>query len=453
VTHRPAVALAASSVGFALVLLDTTVVNVALPTIRDDLGASASGLQWIVNGYTLVLASLLLSAGALADRLGARRLMLAGTAIFAVASAAAALAPSTGALVAAQVLLGTGAAALVPASLALLTNAYPDPVARARAVGVWAAASASAFAAGPVLAGLLIDGIGWRAIFAINLPFAIAVAGLVLRGVAETPRTAARGLDVAGQLLAVATLASLTFALIESRPLGWGAPVVLVALGASLAAGAAFVAVEHRGRAPMLPLGLFASRAFSTSTTAGLLVSFAIYGQLFVLSLYLQEVRGLTALGTGLAFIPQPIVFALAGIPAGRAVARFGPRVPLAAGGTLAAAGAVVLASVGAGTPYAVILASLVLFGLGAGITIPALTSAVVSSVPGPQVGVASAALNASRQTGGVLGVALLGGLVTGGDVVGGMHTALLACAVALAGAAVLGARITARPRLRLATA
>jgi MFS transporter, DHA2 family, methylenomycin A resistance protein len=226
-----------------------------------------------------------------------------------------------------------------------------------------------------------------------------------------------------------------------------------VALGASLAAGAAFVAVEHRGRAPMLPLGLFASRAFSTSTTAGLLVSFAIYGQLFVLSLYLQEVRGLSALGTGLAFIPQPIVFALAGIPAGRAVARFGPRVPLAAGGALAAAGAVVLSSVGAGTPYAVILASLVLFGLGAGITIPALTSAVVSSVPGPQVGVASAALNASRQTGGVLGVALLGGLVTGGDVVGGMHTALLACAVALAGAAVLGARITARPRLRLATA
>lgn len=452
-THRPAVALAASSLGFALVLLDTAVVSVALPAIRDDLGASATGLQWVVNGYTLVLASLLLSAGALADRLGARRLMLAGTLIFAVASSAAAMAPTTGALVAAQVLLGTGAAALVPASLALLTAAYPEPSARARAVGVWAAASASAFAAAPVLAGLLIEAVGWRAIFAVNLPFAILVAGLVLRGVAETTRTPARGLDVAGQLLAVTALAAVTFALIQSRPLGWASPSVLAGLVVALAAGAAFVAVEHRGRAPMLPLSLFASRAFSTSTVAGLLVSFAIYSQLFILSLFLQEVRNLSALETGLAFIPQPIVFALAGIPAGRLIARVGPRIPLALGGALAAAGALVLASVGAETPYGVILASLILFGLGAGITIPALTTAVVSSVPPLQVGVASAALNASRQTGGVLGVALLGGLATGGDVVGGMHTALNVCAVALAGVAILGARITVRPRARVATA
>jgi DHA2 family methylenomycin A resistance protein-like MFS transporter len=452
-THRPAIALAASSLAFSLVLLDTTVVNVALPAIRDDLDASLTGLQWIVNGYTLVLASLLLSAGALADRLGARRMVLGGVTLFSVASAAAAVAPSLAALVAAQVALGIGAAALIPASLSLLTHAYPDPIRRARAVGVWASTSASAFAAGPVLAGLLIDVAGWRAMFAINLPFALVVAVLVLRGVDETPRTARRGLDVPGQVTAVLALAALTFALIESGSLGWGSPVVVGALVVAVASTLAFVAVERRSAAPMLPLSLFASRAFSASAAAGALVSFAVYGQLFFLSLYLQEVRGLSALETGFAFLPQPAVFALAGLPAGRIVARVGPRLPLAVGGALAATGTLVLLTIGADTPYGVLVAGLVLFGAGAGTAIPALTSAVVSDVPAAQVGVASAALNTSRQTGGVLGVAILGGLVSGTDFLGGMHVALVACAVALLGVALLGAGLTERRAGAVATA
>jgi DHA2 family methylenomycin A resistance protein-like MFS transporter len=452
-TRRPAIALTASSLAFSLVLLDTTVVNVALPAIRDDLHAGLTGLQWIVNGYTLVLASLLLSAGALADRLGARRMVLGGVTVFSVASAAAAVAPSLAALVAAQVALGIGAAALIPASLSLLTHAYPDPIRRARAVGVWASTSASAFAAGPVLAGLLIDVAGWRAMFAINLPFALVVAVLVLRGVDETPRTAQRGLDIPGQVTAVLALAALTFALIESGSLGWGSPVVVGALVVAVASALAFVAVERRSAAPMLPLSLFASRAFSASAAAGALVSFAVYGQLFFLSLYLQEVRGLSALETGFAFLPQPAVFALAGLPAGRIVARVGPRLPLAVGGALAATGTLVLLTIGADTPYGVLVAGLVLFGAGAGTAIPALTSAVVSDVPAAQVGVASAALNTSRQTGGVLGVAILGGLVSGTDFLGGMHVALVACAVALLGVALLGAGLTERRAGAVATA
>jgi DHA2 family methylenomycin A resistance protein-like MFS transporter len=449
--RRPAVALTASSLAFSLVLLDTTVVNVALPAIRDDLHAGVTSLQWIVNGYTLVLASLLLTAGALSDRLGSRRLMLGGVAVFAVASAGAALAPSVSTLVAAQVVLGLGAATLIPASLALLTHAYPEPARRARAVGIWASTSAAAFAAGPVVAGLLIDVVSWRAMFAINLPFAVAVAVLVLT-VEETPRRASRGLDVPGQVTAVLALASLTFALIESRSLGWGSPAVVGALAVSIAAGLTFVAVEHRSATPMLPLSLFRSPTFSASAAAGALVSFAVYAQLFFLSLYLQEVRGLSALETGFSFLPQPVVFALAGLPAGRLVARIGPRLPLAAGGAIAAAGSLVLLTTGADTPYGLMVVGLVLFGAGAGTAIPALTSAVVSTVPAAQVGVASAALNASRQMGGVLGVAVLGGLVTGGRFLEGMHVALAVCAAALIAVALLGARHV-EGRLRLAAA
>lgn len=441
-TRRPAVALVASSLAFSLVLLDATVVNVALPEIREDLGAGVTELQWVVNAYTLALASLLLSAGALADRFGGRRMALAGASLFTVASAVAAAAPTVAALVGAQLLLGVGAAALVPASLAILTRAYPEPARRARAVGVWAASSAAAFAAGPVLAGLLIEAVGWRAIFAVNLPFAAAVLLLVSRGVAPAPGARGRGLDLAGQATAIVALAALTLALIESGDVGWGSPLVAAALAVALAAGTAFVAVERRAAAPILPLTLFRERAFTASTVAGLTVSFALYAELFLVSLYLQDVRGLSALETGLAFLPQPILFALAGLPAGRLVARHGPRLPLAAGGATAAAGALVLVGAGATTPYALLVLGMALFGAGAGAVIPAITTAVVAAVPAAQVGVASAALNASRQTGGVLGVAVLGGLVADGAFLAGMHLALLVAAVALLGAALLGARL-----------
>lgn len=446
---RPALALAVAALAYALVLLDTSLVNVGLSDIRDDLGASVTALQWVVNGYALALASLLLSAGALTDRIGARRMLIAATSLFAIGAAAAALAPTTAALVAAQVLLGTAAAGLVPASLALLTHNYPDPIRRARALGVWAAISATSFAAGPVLGGLLVDTAGWRLMFAINLPFALAVLVLLSR-VGETARARARSLDLPGQATAIVALGALTFAIVESRSLGWTSVAVLAALGLALAAGAAFVATERRGAAPMLPLSMLRSRRFSSAATAGLLINFAVFGQFFLFSLYFLDVRHLSALETGLAFLPQPLLLALAGVPAGRLVARKGPRVPLVAGGVLATLGALVLLTVQPDTPYLQIVLGLMLFGAGAGGVIPAVTAAAVSSVPSPQVGVAAAALNASRQMGGVLGVAVLGGMAVGrGDaLLDGTHTALVIAAVALAAVALLGA-VGMAPRRR----
>jgi DHA2 family methylenomycin A resistance protein-like MFS transporter len=437
---RPALALAVAALAYALVLLDTSLVNVGLTDIRDDLGASVTQLQWVVNGYALVLASLLLSAGALTDRIGARRMLIAATSLFAVGAAAAALAPSTGALVGAQVLLGTAAAGLVPASLTLLTHNYPDPVRRARALGVWAAISASSFALGPVIGGLLIDTSGWRLMFAINLPFAIAVLALLTR-VGETSRARTRGLDLPGQATAIVALAALTFAIVERRSLGWSSVEVLGAIALALASGVAFLLVERRGRAPMLPLAMLRSRRFSSAATAGLLINFAVFGQFFLFSLYFEDVRGLSALQTGLAFLPQPLLLAVAGIPAGLLAARVGPRLPLTIGGVLAALGALVLLTVQPDTSYLQIVFGLMLFGAGAGGVIPAVTAAAVASVPSPQVGIASATLNASRQMGGVLGVAVLGGMAgTGGSLMGGTHTALLIATVALAGVALLGA-------------
>ena len=437
---RPTSALAVAALAYALVLLDTSLVSVGVTDIRDDLGASVTQLQWVVNGYTLVLASLLLSAEALTDRIGARRMLIGATSLFAVGAIGAALAPTVSTLVAAQVLLGTAAAGLVPASLALLTHHYPDPIRRARALGVWAAISALSFAAGPVIGGLLVDTAGWRLMFALDLPFALAVLVLLAR-VGETPRTRTRGLDLPGQATAIVALAGLTFAIVESRSLGWGSRAVLGALALAVAAGSAFLRVERRGRAPMLPLSILRSRRFASATTAGLLINFAVFGQFFLFSLYFQDARGLSALETGLAFLPQLLLLAVASVPAGRMVARVGPRVPVALGGTLAALGTAVLLTAQPDTPYLQIVAGLLLLGAGAGGVITAVTAAAVASVPSPQVGIASATLNASRQMGGVLGVAVLGGMAgTSGSAMGGTHTALLIATIALAAVALLGA-------------
>jgi DHA2 family methylenomycin A resistance protein-like MFS transporter len=434
---RPALALAVGALAYALVLLDTSLVTIGVTDIRDDLHASVTQLQWVVNGYTLVLASLLLSAGALTDRLGARRMLIASTSLFAVGAAAAALAPSIGTLVGAQVLLGTAAAGLVPASLALLTHNYPDPIRRARALGIWAAISATSFAAGPVIGGLLVDTAGWRLMFALNLPFALAVLALLTR-VGETPRSRSRGLDLPGQATAIVALGALTFAIIESRSLGWSSPEVLGALGIALIAGSAFLRIERRGRAPMLPLTMLGSRRFASAASAGLLINFAVFGQFFLFSLYFEDLRHLSALQTGLAFLPQLLLLAVASVPAGRMVGRVGPRLPVALGGTLAALGTAVLLTAQPDTPYLQIMIGLVLLGAGAGGVITAVTAAAVSSVPSPQVGIASATLNTSRQMGGVLGVAVLGGMAGSG--IGGTHSALLIATVALAAVALLGA-------------
>lgn len=433
-------ALVVSTTAFTLALFGTTVVNVALPAIRRDLGGGVAELQWIANGYSLMLASLLLTTGALCDQRGARRVMLAGVSVFGVGATLGALAPSLEALVVAQLTLGAGAAALIPASLTLVSHAYPEPTTRARAIAVYSSASAAAVAAGPVVGGVLIDAIAWRAVFAIDVPVVLVIAALVLLRLDETPHQRARRLDLSGQALGFLALGSLTFGLIESGARGWGAPETQVPVGVAILAGVAFIAGERRAPAPMLSLSIFRSGAFSVASASGLLFNFAVYGELFVLSLYLQDIRHLSPLDTGLLFAALPVAAALTALPSGRMTSRSGARLPAAIGAGLASIGAVALLPMGLSTPHGIIIAGLLLIGTGGGLAIPALTTAVLTATPSPQMGMATATFTASRQVGGMLGVAVLGAMVSSGSFVDGMRlslviaaaTFLVCCAAAL---------------------
>jgi DHA2 family methylenomycin A resistance protein-like MFS transporter len=441
---NPLSALVASTTAFTLVIIGTTVVNVALPSIHRDLGSTTAGLQWVINAYTLMLASLMLSMGAMCDQRGARRVMLAGVALFITGAVLAAAAPTLAILLTGQVLLGTGAAALMPASLALISDAYPDHRERGRAVAIYASASAVAIGVGPVLGGLLIDAIGWRAIFGIDVPLALFVGGLVIAGVRETPRRPRDGLDPWGQLTAFLALGALTFALIESGADGWLAPRTLGALALAGSAGLAFLAIERRGHSPMLPLSILASREFDASALAGLLVNFAVYGQFFVLSLYLQELRGISPLQTGLLFLVQPCVAAGTALAAGAITNRRGPRIPTISGGLCAMVGTLLILQVGAHSSYGLLVAGLALLGAGGGMSVPALTVAVVGGSRRDQVGIAVASFTASRQIGGILGVAVLGALTGQPVSLSGIHAGIAVAAGALVVSALLGLLVPA---------
>jgi len=451
--RRERLVLLASTVGFSMVLLDTTVVNVALGSIARDLSAGSTTLEWIANAYTLVFAGLLLSTGLAADRLGARAVFLAGLATFAAGSVAATLAPTAAALIGAQAVLGIGAALVLPTSLSLLSQVFEDPARRVRAVGMWAAGSAVSFATGPVLGGVLIQQAGWRSVFVINLPLAFVAAALVLSQVRG--RTAASGppapLNLGPQVAAIAMLLALTFGLVESGGAGWGATRVLVALSAAVVLGVGLVLRERASDRPLVPRELVADRRFTGATAGGALLNFAFYGELFFLSLFLQQERGLDALETGLAFLPQPLFFMAVAPIAGRMIAR-GPRLPLALGAGIAVAGSLALLAVDGSSAYPVLLVGLALNGIGGGLAIPAVTSAVMGSAPQALAGIASATLNAGRQVGGVLGVAVLGGLAAGGGQVeaGAMHEAVVIAAVGLAAASAL-AYVLGPPRTAVA--
>ncbi len=441
--------LLALSLGYLMVIVDTTAVNVALPALREDLSTTVTALQWVVDGYVLVFAALLLSGGAIADRTGPRGALLAGLAVFTAASAACGLAPGVGTLVAARAVQGLGAAIVVPASLALVRRAYADPGARARAIGAWGAIAGVGAASGPIAGGLLVSSIGWRWVFFINVPIGLAALVLCARQAPAVPGDPRRGLDLAGQFLAALSLGCLALGLIESGPRGFGDPLVASALAAFALAGAAFLGVERRSAQPMLPLGLFSSREFCAGNAVGLLINLGFYGQLFVINLYFQQVRGASALTAGLAVLPEAGLLTVASMAAGRIAARTGPRTPMLAGLVVGAAGLLGLVAAGAHTAYPLLVAPLVAAGTGMAMTMPSATTAVVEAAPAGRAGIASGLVNASRQAGGVIGVALLGTLVASGSgFVGGMRAAMaLAAAAFLVGAVITGLGVPAARR------
>jgi MFS transporter, DHA2 family, methylenomycin A resistance protein len=389
-------ALVAVCLGFALIQLDATIVNVALPTVQHDLGGSTSALQWILNGYTVALAAVLLTAGSIADRIGARRVFLGGLAIFAVGSAACAAAPGVSVLIAARVLQGLGAAALLPTSLALIVHQFPDREARARALGVWGGIASLGLTAGPVLGGLIAQYASWRVIFIVNVPAVLLTWWLVVESVDETPKRDRAPVDVAGLLLGIVALAGLAAGFIDL-----GRPELLVI---GIVAAIALCTVELRGTHPMIPPALFRVRAFAAGTGVGLIFNFCLYGTLLCLSLLLQQVRHVSVLHAGLELLPMTVVVGVGAWCSGRLTARFGSRPPMIAGLSFGALGAFVLASTGS------VLVGSMLLGL-CSLAMPAMTAVVVGAAPDDRAGLASGVLNASRQSGGALGVAVLGTL------------------------------------------
>jgi len=395
-----------------IVGLDVTIVNVALPSIGRDLGASVSGLQWAVDAYTLVLASLLMTAGAMADRFGRRRVFLIGLGVFTASSLLCSIAPNLGALVAFRMIQGVGASMLSPVALSIVTNTFTDARERAQAIGVWAAVFGISTALGPVVGGALVSGLGWRSIFWINLPVGLTAVLLTLRFVPESRAPQARRPDVPGQLLVVTLLAALTFGIIEAPRRGWSAPLIV---GAFVLAAAALVGLlrwERRRFEPLLDLRFFHSVPFAGAAVIAIAAFATLGGFLFLNTLYLQQVRGLSPVRAGLDILPMAAMAMILPPLSGRIVGRHGARVPLVIAGIGLTTGCAMLTQVNATTSFGYLFSAYAVFGLGFGFVNAPITNAAVSGMPRAQAGVAGAITASSRQVGQTLGVAVVGALV-----------------------------------------
>ena len=420
-------ALGAALLGFFMICLDATAVNVALPAMGRSLHGATDSLQRVVDGYTVPFAALLISAGSVSDRAGARRVFGWGLAGFAAASAGCGLAPAMWVLIGSRLVQGCAAAVLLPAALSLVRQGFDDPSARARAVAVWSSGGAAAIAAGPVLGGVLTSAAGWRAIFFINLPVGAVTLALAVRA----PRSSrlAASLDLRGQVTAVLTLAALAFGVISGGAHGFVSAVPLAALGAAAAAGAAFIAVESTARHPMVPLGLLRSRAVAACLLTGFSINVAFYGTAFVLSLYFQRVLGEPAIAAGLLFLPMTGLLTVASLASARVAARWGHRLPLRLGLSTSTLGMLLLVFLRGRTGMEI---ALVPAGAGLGFALPSLTFLLLDSMPPARAGLAGGLFNASRQTGGALAVAVFGALISG-SFPAGMRVALLISTALLA--------------------
>lgn len=437
--------LAAAVLGFFVITLDAVVVNVALPSIGGELGGGITGLQWVVDGYTVMFAALLLWSGALSDRVGARRAFGAGLVVFVVASVACGVAPTMGLLIAARFAQGTAAAVMMPSSMALIGQAYPDRVERARAVGVWAMGGAIASSSGPVLGGFLTL-LSWRSIFFINVPVGAAALVLLARTARSPRRPAPFGWT--GQISAVLAMGGLTYGAIEAGTAGFSAPQVVTAVAVAVAAVAVFLATQARSAHPLVPPDLFRSRTVTIAVTVGFAFVVGYYGLPFVMSLYLQQLRGLSPLDTGVAFLPMMLIGALLTPFSARLAERLGARALVTSGLVLMAAGLVALGVVPASTPIWALAALMVLVGLAGPLVMPPITAVLLDDVPGHRAGTAGGVFNTSRQIGGALAIAVFGALLASpaGFLYGLRTSLLIAAAVALAAVAA-GLSLRSRPR------
>jgi EmrB/QacA subfamily drug resistance transporter len=392
-----------------MIMLDNTVVNVALPSIQRDLGSNLSGLEWTVNAYTLSFAVLLATGGRLGDIFGRRRTFLIGVVIFAAASAAAGLAPSTATLIAARVVQGVGGALMMPATLSIVTNAF-EPHERGKAIGTWAGVSALALAIGPVLGGLLTEHVSWRAIFYINIPVAIAAVVATLFAVRESrDESVGREVDYLGVGTLTAGLTALILALIEGNAWGWSSPAIVGLLATSVLTLAAFVAIERRVAAPIVEFPLFADRNFVGANLVALVVTFAMMAQFFFIALYMQNILGLSPLEAGVRFLPATLMIVAIAPIAGRMTDRIGPRWLIGAGLTLVSIALYWLTTIQVGTTYSDIWPSFVLMGIGMALVMSPMSTAAMNAVDVAKAGVASGILSMNRMIGGSLGVAVIG--------------------------------------------
>ncbi|MGV9279385.1 MFS transporter [Streptomyces sp. NPDC003730] len=406
------VLLTVTCLGQFMVLLDNTIVGAALPDMQHRLHTQLTGLQWIVDAYVLLVAMLLLSGGVFADRFGRKRVYLTGVAVFTAASVLCSLAPSVGWLVTGRVLQGIGAAALSPASLALLAAACPVPQERVKAIGLWAGLSGIGLAAGPVAGGVLTEAFGWPAIFLVNLPIGLVLLLVGLRHLGETRNPGAPAIDVPGTVLSVLAVGALTYGLIEGGARGWTSPVILGSLAAAAVLLAAFVAVEARRSAPMLPLRLFRQRLFTVSNTAMTAVGFALMGSSFFFSQFFVYVQGSSILRAGLQTLPLSLAMVVVSPYAGRLAARHGFRIVVTTGLALAGLGLLALGTVHADTGYGNVWWRLGLAGAGFALAMSPLTGAAIQAVAPQEGGLASGISSTTRQIGAVLGVAVLGAVV-----------------------------------------
>jgi EmrB/QacA subfamily drug resistance transporter len=395
-----------------VVVMDISIVNVALPAIQRDLHASESGLQWTVDAYTLVLASFLVLAGSAADRAGRRRVFLIGLATFGLGSMLCGLAPSIGLLIAARVLQAVGGTMLNPVAMAIVAATFPDPAERARAIGVFGSVTGLALALGPVLGGALVDGLGWHAIFWVNVPVVAAAIGSALLFVPESRAARARRVDPVGQTLVVLLLGSVVFAIIESSRLGWTSPVILGLLAVAVLSALGILSYEPRRADPLLELRLFRSAPFSAAIVMALWALCGFGAFLFVTTQYLQSVRGLPALAAGLCLVPVGGLVVVLSPVTGRLIGARGPRLPLVVAGAALALGGGASIWLTPATPLPALLAVYLLFGIFLGTVNPPITNTAVSGMPRSMAGVAAALASAGRQSGTTLGVAIAGTVV-----------------------------------------